>query len=183
MSSYYILINHSRADLQVVDDYELGDFDYRLLFYNDPIESLPEEVRLFVTPGTPADLLANPLSWTIVSKRCYQLMRPFLNDVPHEVHNPHTMSVETNKALRNYRLLHLMITVDATIRKGREFVEVDQTIIDVDTIPTGVHMFRLSDRPSLVCISHALMEALKGKGLGGLLAVHTTDGKRVRRKK
>lgn len=175
MGSWFALINAEKRGLQVAADQDLGDFDYLRLREDGPIGKLPKSVRLYVTGTKPADLLANTLSWTIVSDRLYQLMLPFLEGTPHETLHPALFNYKSRKALNGFILLHPLLTINALHKYRGGFISLLDMVVDTSKVPDNVHLFKLGESPGTVVISKPLMEALEGQRLQGVAVVVLED--------
>lgn len=175
MGSWFALMNAEKRGLQVAADQDLGDFDYLRLLGDEPLGKLPKSVRLYVRGKKAADLLANTLSWTIVSDRLYQLMMPLLEGTPHETLHPPLLDDESRKPLTGFKLLHPLLTINALHKYRGGFISLLDMVVDARKVPDNVHLFKLGESPSTVVISKPLMEALEGQGLQGVAVVVLED--------
>ena len=175
MGSYFALMNAEKRGLQVAHDQDLGGFNYLIVRDDKPVGKLPGDVQLYVKGKKPADLLANTLSWTIVSDRMYQLMEPFLTRTPHETLDPQLVDDATREPLRGFKLLHPLLTINALHKYGGGFISLLDMVVDTGKVPENVHLFKLGESPSTVVISKPLMEALEGQGLQGVAVVVLED--------
>ena len=82
MRNLFVLAYDDRGDPQVVCDYQMGNFDLTAFWSGQRFDdAIPSDVRLWVGPGEPRDYLANPVSWEIVSARCWTIIEPLVKDV------------------------------------------------------------------------------------------------------
>lgn len=167
---YYLLTCDSgRNDLESVDDYEMGSFDLRKLWRGDRLnEAIPECVKIFLDEGAPADMLGNPFSWLLVSKRFFEVVTPLINE--HVQSIPITV-YKKMKPITTYVLANPLGTVDAIVAGTKtKDIPINQMIIDPKMVPRDRHMFRLATQPTLTVISSDLVAALGNKGLKGVAA-------------
>lgn len=176
MRRFYILgCDSNRDDLQTVTGYDLGDFDDSPLWQGRPLgRKLPKSVKLLVSEKTPSDLLGNPLAWTIVSERLLHLLQPFVTEQDIEVLKPNILLDRSSKRVKGYSILNVLRSIDAThLAFGQPKPTVGNTTIDSKQVPADCHLFRLTDRPMLLCISDVLFSSLLDNGLNGLVAIKT----------
>ncbi len=165
---YYILLcDADRGDLEAVDDYEFGGFDLTLFWTGDVFEGLiPKEVKIRLGEGKPSDLLGNPMSWLIISKRLRAILEPICQAEVQFI--PVTLWTR-NKPNNRYLLANPIGCVDAIASKKRQ-PSIQTLQLNLSKIPIDRHLFRLKRLETTYIISPTLFEALKDKGLEGLAA-------------
>jgi hypothetical protein len=169
---FYVLMHDDRDDLEVVDDYEMGNFDLTRLWHGESlVGGIPSEVRMTVSDGAPADYLGNPISWLLFSKRFSKLIEPYV--VRHVQFIPITLfSVKTNRPIRRYVVANPLGCVDAIQqREGQGSVNIQDLALHADSIPKDMHLFRLSGQPTTIVFSQELFDVIAGKGIAGIAAM------------
>src|SRR5438034_1404594 len=140
MRRFFLLTyDGSRTDLQVVSGYSMGPFDPphfgRVVKGQKPspeecsqsrpafdsacirqgeklAEPVPQGVRLWVSKGGLRDLLANPLSWLILSKRLFNLFCRYATDDMQVVDVP-ILNEGSDEPVDDYKVVNLLRVVCA----------------------------------------------------------------------
>lgn len=163
---YYVLLyDDARDDLEAVDDYEMGDFDLTVFWSGTVFEGdIPDEIEVLLTEGTRSDLLGNPMSWLIISKKMQAILHPLCGETVQFV--PLTVW-KKKKPVKDYVIANPLGSIGARASKH-------ETIQNMKLITSKIsrhrHLFRLRGDTTTFVISAAVFEALRGKGLKGLAA-------------
>src|SRR5262249_41076769 len=169
MKQYYLLMpDANRADLEAVDDYEMGDFDLTRFWEGIPyLGDIPKEVKIDLDTGKPCDLLGNPMSWLIVSHRLQRVIEKLSGD---SVQFIPLIVWKAKKPVDRYVLANPLKVVDAINSKKKKDVNIQRMSLSLSRIPEDSHIFRLRHQENTIVISKELFELLYGKGYEGLAA-------------
>src|SRR5205085_5976403 len=124
--------------------------------------NIPPEMRIWVDAGERSDYLANFLSWPIVSAKFWDNVGPLVANECQILSLP-LYYEHTEVPVEGYLLMNVTRCVEA-IRKD-EWFEVTNVCLDKQKVPTGVHLFRLAESPTVLIISRAVFDALSNKGI------------------
>lgn len=174
MREFYVLTasdKRSDADLEVVDTYDLGDFDVRTFWTGNQFAgNLPRSARVWVGNGKPSDYLANPMSWEIISDKLWSIFRQ------HSAKSVQVLSVplyrvRTEERVSGYKLLNPLLVLKALAPKTKPNVQ--DLVLDVRRIPEETHIFRLAGSTTVTLVSDSIYRDMKGKGLKGVGLIPT----------
>lgn len=118
MQHYYILLfDAHREALEVVDDCEMGDFDVRAFWTGREFTgSIPDQVRIEISEGMTSDLLGNPISWLIMSRRLREIVESVTFEnvqfIPITVWRKH-------KAVKFYSVVNPIGSVDGIVQNKK----------------------------------------------------------------
>lgn len=168
-SPFYRLGHDDRDDLEVVNDYEMGDFDLTTLWVGQPLTGqIPNCVRLALNDNPEdkaSDYLGNPISWQIFSDRAAGAVRSL---VEHDVQffDPPIYDARGRRVHR-YRLLN-PTNVIACLDLERSDVAYDDdgeiSLLSEACVRTsaakGHHMFRPTEYPYVVIVSQEFAERI-----------------------
>lgn len=165
------------SDAMSVVDYQLGSFDVSSLWFGDRLEisRLPADVKLVVDPDAgPTDLVGNPISWWIFSRRFADAIAPVaardweVLDAPLFGNDgqPVTGYVIANPTLR-VKCLDLERSIVLRRTTGEISAVVEPVFREAALLnPPG--LFRADEFPADVYVSDALAQTLRGKHFRGL---------------
>jgi hypothetical protein len=162
---FFILTYQDRTDLQVLDDYDLANFDDRPLDSGRPLAGpIPKKVKLWVTSGKPADYLAGPLSWLIFSDALVQKLWPLIEESVQVLDAPLRMR-KGGRQVTGYKIVNVLSRIAAVARvDGKKTVNLTQLmLIDGSKIPADVHLFRLRESPTVFVGSEEFVKLCKGR--------------------
>lgn len=158
-----------------IDDYELNGFDFLPLLRSEKLESKPINIKLKVIASNewPA-LLANPLSWVIVSSKMKLIFEDFAPDhcCFYPINEFFTIASEETES---YWLLSFYRKINCMNRKMSDYHEMDgmitginNLVIDPRLVPVGAHVFLL-DRPGTqIIVDQVFVEALVRSNIKGV---------------
>ena len=129
------------------------DLDHPFFGYDKSIFSCgtkltPEQIdelhkyHIFMTSGEPLDLLNSPWGLIIVSQKCWNIIRPFVDNHVQVVQAPFYYE-DTNKNAE-YLIINPLLTIHAKYAG-----HIHDMAIDINKIPTDVHLFRLAWRDKI----------------------------------
>jgi len=174
MRDLFVLSYEDCDDLEAVTHYEMADFDLRAFWTGEPFSGvIPSAVRLWVGNGAPSDHLANPLSWQIVSNRFLTFVKSLV------AHDSQLVSVplyyrHSGMPVSGYVLLNTTRRLAVAVPSGkRPQISIGNLVLDADKVPPDVHVFRLVESPTIIIVSDALVDGVRGKGLRGLTFLKT----------
>lgn len=174
MCDFYVLTYDDNNDLEVVADYEMGQFDL-MAFWNGAVfdGEIPDEVRLWVSKGKSADYLANPISWPIISDRLWSILKPLVEKdcqiLPIAMHYE-----KTKKKVSGYSLLNpLRVFRAAKLYGNKADASLSSLEFDRKKIPLDVHIFRLRQSSSRIIVSDEFRKAVWDKKVKGLAFLKT----------
>lgn len=176
MRRFYVLAaDPKRSDLQSVKSYNLGGLSLHPLWRGDRVSTeFPTSCRIVVTNKQHADLLGNPLSLIIVSDRVLSRIQKLVSPDEMQILSPPIFNETTNEAVPGYYLLNCLRTINALSPDCTEAQPmIDQIVIKESLVPKNTNLFRLGGQTFLYLISEELFEELSGKGLQGMMAIHT----------
>ena len=156
--------------------YELGKFDSsvfrRCEWFQGPI---PRDVQLWVKPGSPADVLGEPLSWLMLSENLIEIIKQLAPADIQEIPAP-LFYVDSKKPVSRYRIVNILRSLEAIdLTKsvtsemdilGTKILNVIEAVYRGKAIPPEVHIFRPMESMSRVVISEELAQAMTGKVVG-----------------
>jgi hypothetical protein len=194
---YYELTYSDKPDTQTVGDYEMGNIDptlpWKLKKYKGKTFDLtvfwkgkkfrgqiPDYVKLYIRKGDenlPApDLLPNPVSWCIFSRRMLDICWPLIKDDVQVFDAPIYLCDGTK--IEGYKLVNPIRMLDCLDKELSEgIMEKDGNVsycgkLYIKEYNVGKHnIFRLSDWFPPVIISEELFQMLNGKGLIGVAGI------------
>lgn len=184
MRSFFLLTYQAYAkELQSVVDYSMGRFDSAKLRIGIPLcDKVPGDVHLVLDEGQVSDLLANPLSWLIMSKKLYAICKTFSGQDMEVVGVP--IIDQKKELVTDYLVINLLRTIRAVDMQQSHVTELDilgkkiphvmTFVFRGEAIPDNIHLFRPEESMSHVIVSQELVSAFKGLVTGVSLIMTRT---------
>jgi len=199
MSDYYkVLVDTDRRDLMRISSYELGGFDYRLLWSAKPLQGTLHcdaisHVRLFVEKTNRAgDFVANPLSWPICSDRFVEIIRAHSPSAI-ETFDARIISKKDGVPIEGFQIVNVvdcvpcinleMSKVSYDDDLGKQISGIYEFVLNRNAIPVDAHIFRASEWRFALFVTKQLASALTAAGMSGVayLECQTSEGKGKRK--
>ncbi len=175
MSNYYILtFDSNRQDLDVVDDYDLPDFDVRSFWHGERLEEqLPASIRITLRRGEPADYLGTPISWPIISIRLWERIRDLVERHCQIIGLPLYDSVDGSR-VDDYVIMNVTTVIRSLAPENWGRTKSIQNLkVDGSKIPSGVDLFRLAESPTILIVSEVFAERLRQIHPAGVALIST----------
>lgn len=170
MREYYLLTYANRADLQSVVDRDLGSFVSTRLWTGTYLEEpFPSDITLFVDDLPSPDILGNPISWLIVSDKLLLVLQELSPNGLQTFAAP-LYRKETNSRVDGFHIVNICHIIDAIVKP---LLSIQTLVLSRKAIKDNDHVFRLAGHESLICVSDAFLDSVKGKGFLGLALLKT----------
>ncbi|QDV19564.1 hypothetical protein Pan153_42300 [Gimesia panareensis] len=170
MREFFVLTHDDRDDLQSVSDYEVDDFDLTVFWSGNSFPStIPDGVKLFLSEGDKSDYLGNPISWAIVSDRFLAHIVNLAGNALQIFAAP-TYDQNTFKPISGYSVVNVTRCLPAL---AKPLTSVDRIVLNLASIPSNVHLFRVVGHETLLFVSEEFLEELRGEGLQGIAFIKT----------
>lgn len=180
MSEYYVLtLDDTRDDLESVVGYEMGGFDLTTFWRGMPFRGeIPNSVRLWLGEGMPAEFLANPLSWPIISDEFWAAFEPLIGESC-QLYRAPIYKKESGMPVTRFAIMNVITKINAAARrndKGR--LSINDLILNKSLIKNEQHIFRLMDCSTIVVCSDKVVERASVCKTNGLafLPIKTING-------
>ncbi|WP_088254780.1 hypothetical protein [Fimbriiglobus ruber] len=174
MRKFYILREDAADEtLQWIVDYRKDDTDMSLSRECIKLdEAYLKNVKLYINNNHHADIIANPLGLSIVSKKLATLIYDFVAEDEVQILEVPIFLEGSNETTNEFCLLNpLRMFAALSPLSASERLVAHRTEIIANRIPDTVHIFRLEERTPFIITSDELVEHLKWKGLIGVTAM------------
>jgi hypothetical protein len=178
-----LALDSKRRDLQTVVEYDLGDLFLPSMWEGTQLSiDRLQSVKLWIGDGKPADYLGNPLSLSICSTKLVSILSIHGADDFQVLPVP-MFSQRTGDPVGDYCVINVTRMVDCLVREeanltymtiqGKQVPCVNTFVLRESCISPSIHMFRIPETKSRVLLSDDVAQDMIGKGLKGLVLIHT----------
>lgn len=164
------------TDLEQVSNFETGDFNTDIFASCTRFDGvLPDDIKLWITPGRPTDILANGLGWPIIGERLVEIMKSY-SDADLQIVSVPLFNALTKEPILRYKVINILRWVEAIDLEqsvtshmtilGEKVLNVIEPVFRTALIPSHVHIFRPKESPLDMVISEELARAISAESVG-----------------
>jgi hypothetical protein len=176
---FVITLDAQRDDLTTVVDYNLNDVDITDFWHAKKLdEKLPEKMELFVDDlnTDETDVMGNPLSLLIFSKRLLNILMPIIKE-DIQIFNAPLINNKDREKIKNFYIIHpfkefkcidLEKTRHKYITAKHVLMPFNPLYIINKQVPLDINFFRTKEHNNSRIVTNSILDLLNGKKINGI---------------